>query len=182
MRAQLTPGFEAAHDAQEPSNYKQTVAANRTGGFGEEVRKRILLGTYALSAEAWDSYYVNAARIRRALRQEFHDVFTTSDVCRTDRVEMHADGAKVDVLLSPMGLGAPPHLTCDSAGEYAQDVLTAPANLVGTPSLSVPAATLLHESDGANVPVGISLTAQWGHEDLLFYVAQHMRAAGLTLL
>lgn len=117
----------------------------RAGGFGVEVKRRIMLGTYALSAGYYDEYYGNAQRVRRKIRDDFARVF--------------ADG--VDMLVTPttpepaFRLG---EKTDDPVQMYLSDVFTVTANLAGIPGMSVPVGTV----DG--LPVGAQLLAPWWHE------------------
>lgn len=117
--------------------------ATRMGGFGPEVTRRILLGTYVLSAGYYDAYYRKAMAIRALIRQDFERVFASG----------------VHVLLTPttpttaFPLGA----ISDPYEMYLSDIFTATANLAGTPGMSVPAGTV------GGLPVGVQFLA--GHFD-----------------
>ena len=144
-------GLQFGHfEARE--SYAASAAASRSAALGLEVQIRILLGTHALSAAAWDNYFLKAQGIRARIAAEIDDAWQ-----------------HVDVLVHPTALGGAPRLD-DAASEYAQDVLTAPANLAGIPALSIPARRQTAEA----LPLGVSLAAPWGHESLLFSVASRI--------
>ncbi len=116
----------------------------RGRGFGEEVRRRIMLGTFALSADYYDPFYLRAAKIRTLLRREFDAAFS-----------------KFDVLLSPttptvaFKIG---ERTADPLAMYLADVLTAPVNLVGVPALSMPCGFAEAEpGTGRDLPCGLQI-------------------------
>jgi aspartyl-tRNA(Asn)/glutamyl-tRNA(Gln) amidotransferase subunit A len=125
--------------------------ATRSGGFGPEVTRRILLGTYVLSAGYYDAYYKKAMEIRRLIHRDFQQVFS--------------DG--ISVLLTPTAptpafkLGA----ISDPYEMYLSDIFTATANLAGIPGMSVPGG----EVDG--LPVGIQLLANHFDEYRMFVAA-----------
>lgn len=150
------------------ATFHETISKARSLGLGDEVQKRILLGTYAVTTEAWDSYFMSAVAARHALIDDMERQLTAMDL-RTTR-KGSAEG--VDVLVHPTSLRGAPRLSEDPASEYAQDVLTTYGNLVGVPVLSAPAAERLSDSDSARLPVGISFAAQWGHDDLLLHVVE----------
>ncbi|KAG6829144.1 hypothetical protein H0H92_005548 [Tricholoma furcatifolium] len=99
----------------------QIYASTRSAGFGAEVKRRILLGTYALSAAGFDSYFLQAQRVRELVRSDFHSVFSSVDVL------VHGCGVQ-DAPKLGSGLGI---------DGYVQDVLTVPASLAGMAALSV---------------------------------------------
>lgn len=129
-------------------------AKTRGEGFGAEVKRRILMGTYVLSAGYYDAYYLKAQKVRRVITQEFQEVFQ-----------------KVDVLLSPttptpaFAFGEEPS---DPVTMYMNDVLTVPANIAGLPALSLP--TSLTQ---AGLPLGLQLIGPAFGEEVIF------RAAGV---
>jgi aspartyl-tRNA(Asn)/glutamyl-tRNA(Gln) amidotransferase subunit A len=116
------------------------IEQTRSEGFGPEVQRRILLGTYALSAGYYDAYYLQALKVRRLIRQDYDDAF-----------------AKVDVLLGPttpqpaFRLGEKIN---DPIQLYLQDLFTVGANLAGIPALSIPTAP---GTEG--LPIGMQLQA-----------------------
>jgi aspartyl-tRNA(Asn)/glutamyl-tRNA(Gln) amidotransferase subunit A len=131
---------------------EQVMASTRDAGFGDEVKRRIILGTYALSSGYYDAYYGSAQKVRTLLARDFAAAF-----------------AKVDVLVSPTSpttafpLG---EKLDDPLSMYLQDVATIPANLVGIPGLSLPVG--LAREDG--LPVGLQLLAP-ATEDARLYNA-----------
>ncbi len=127
----------------------------RTAGFGAEVQRRILLGTYALSAGYYDAYYDKAQRVRTLITRDFAAAF-----------------AEVDVLLTPTSPTVAFRLgerTGDPLSMYLADVYTLPASLAGVPALSVPCGTAL--AGTTRLPVGAQLIANHWAEETLFRVA-----------
>ncbi len=133
-------------------------AATRTAGFGAEVKRRIMLGTYALSAGYYDAYYAQAQRVRTMVMQAFERAYVSVDVLlgATAPTTAFALGAKVD---DPMAM-------------YMNDVCTIPSNLSGHPAVSVPFGA---GDDG--LPVGVQVLAPALEEALLFRVARTVEAA-----
>ncbi|KAF7971195.1 hypothetical protein HWV62_21878 [Athelia sp. TMB] len=149
-------------------------AHTRSRGFGSEVKKRILLGTYALTADAFDSYFLQAQRVRASIRQDFDNVFSAPNPLHASPTHtLSANG--VDVLLHPSAIRTAPALPTPDTGNdsqadlsaYVQDILTVPASLAGLPALSVPACK---GQDGW--PVGVSVVGQWGGDELVLRVGQ----------
>lgn len=128
--------------------------STRASGFGAEVRRRIMLGTYVLSAGYYDAYYGQATGVRRLIKEDYQKVFT----------------AGVDVILTPTAPG-PAFLlgekTSDPLQMYLEDIFTVPANLAGVPAMSVPAGRA-----NEDLPVGIQLTGNYFAEELLFDLGQ----------
>ena len=141
---------------------EEMMARTRAEGFGPEVVRRILLGTYALSAGYYDAFYGQAQKVRTVLRDEFAAAYE-----------------KVDVLLSPTSpttafeLGAK---SADPVAMYYSDVCTIPSNLSGDPGISVPVAL-----DGSGLPIGVQVMAPALGEQRMFRVAAAIEgAAGFT--
>ncbi len=132
--------------------------ATRTAGFGAEVKRRIMLGTYALSAGYVDAYYAKALRVRTRIIEGFAAAYATHDVLLgpTSPTTAFPLGAKVD----------------DPLAMYQSDVCTIPSNLAGHPAISVPFGT---GTDG--LPVGVQLLAPARGEAVLFRVAAVVEAA-----
>jgi aspartyl-tRNA(Asn)/glutamyl-tRNA(Gln) amidotransferase subunit A len=131
-------GFRSA--AKTASTLDRMIEQTRSEGFGPEVQRRILLGTYALSAGYYDAYYLQALKVRRLIRQDYDDAF-----------------ANVDVLLGPttpqpaFRLGEKIN---DPIQLYLQDLFTVGANLAGIPALSIPIAP-----GPEGLPIGMQLQA-----------------------
>lgn len=136
---------------------EKVMAATRGEGFGFEVKRRILLGTYALSAGYYDAYYGSAQKVRTLVQRDFADAF-----------------AKVDVLASPT---APTvafrfgEKTDDPLAMYMNDIATIPANLAGVPGISVPSG--LAEDD---LPAGIQFLAPAREDARLYHVGGALEA------
>jgi aspartyl-tRNA(Asn)/glutamyl-tRNA(Gln) amidotransferase subunit A len=130
------------------SMYKKT----RATGFGTEVKRRIMLGTYALSAGYYDAYYLKAQKVRTLIKKDFESAF-----------------AKVDVLICPT---APTtafktgEKTNDPLSMYLSDLMTIPVNLAGLPAISIPCGF-----DQQGLPIGMQLIGNVLREDLLLQVA-----------
>ena len=140
-------GVRAAADTV-PDMYEQT----RGSGFGAEVKRRIMLGTYALSAGYYDQYYGSAQRARARIRADFARVF--------------AEG--VDALFTPTTPGPAFRIgerTDDPLSMYLSDVFTVTANLAGLPATSVPVGSV------SGLPVGGQILAPWWREDTMVAVA-----------
>ncbi|KAH7105910.1 Glutamyl-tRNA amidotransferase subunit A, mitochondrial [Auriculariales sp. MPI-PUGE-AT-0066] len=157
-------------------------ALSRSAGFGTEVQKRLLLGTYALTAEAFDNYFLQATRVRAKLVADFDRVFALPN-CRQEVDGQAVDNTllwespNVDLLVHPSAIRTAPKLDelaqMNPLDAYVQDVLTVPASLAGLPALNIPAG---HGSD--TCPVGVSLVGQWGADGLLLDVAEVLARAG----
>ncbi|KAF7309444.1 Glutamyl-tRNA(Gln) amidotransferase subunit A, mitochondrial [Mycena indigotica] len=158
-------------------NTAARYAVTRTAGFGSEVQKRILLGTYALSAEAFDNYFLQAQRVRQLIKDDFNRIFRIPDVLgyseTTELLTNNDEG--VDVLIHPSAMRTAPRLddipTAESLDAYVQDVLTVPASLAGLPALSVP---LQRDSD--EWPVGVSVVGQWGTDETVLRVGHFIES------
>ncbi len=130
----------------------------RTGGFGAEVKRRILIGTYALSAGYYEDYYLRALRTREALRRHVAALFESCDLVLLPVTPTTA-----------FRLGEKKH---DPLAMYLSDLFTVTANLTGGPALSAP-----FGFDGEGLPVGVQLMAAPWREDLLFAAAGVLEAA-----
>ena len=134
---------------------QEVYTLSRGQGFGPEARRRILLGTFVLSAGYADAYYRKARAVRSVIRKEFEDVLKTVDVIVTPSTPTPAFkfGEK----------------TADPLAMYAADIFTVPVNLAGVPSASVPSGTVVR--DGKALPVGFQIMGGWGNEETVFSVA-----------
>jgi len=134
------------------------MAATREAGFGDEVKRRIILGTYALSAGYYDAYYGSAQKVRTLIQRDFDAAFAQVDVIATPSAPTTAFrlGEKID---DPMQM-------------YLNDVTTIPANLAGVPGISIPSG--LAEEDG--LPVGIQFLAPARQDARLYRVGAALEA------
>jgi aspartyl-tRNA(Asn)/glutamyl-tRNA(Gln) amidotransferase subunit A len=129
-------------------DYRQS----RGAGFGKEVRRRILLGTYVLSSGYYDAYYMKAMQARDRIRRDAHEVFKTVDAIATPTAPTPA-----------FKIGSK---TSDPLAMYLEDIFTVSANIIGVPALSVPHGTATR--DGLALPVGFQLMAPELGEATLF--------------
>ena len=150
-------------------------ATTRGKGLGDEVRKRILLGAYSLSASAIDNYFIQAQRVRRMVQQDFDRVFAMDNPLSGER-SGNSVSEKVDLLLTPTAPSTPPTLASltsrSSVETYGDDVMTVPASLAGLPALSLP--ILIGSNHGEQKrtsPVGIQVIAQYGDDDMVLEFA-----------
>ncbi|MDA0371109.1 MAG: Asp-tRNA(Asn)/Glu-tRNA(Gln) amidotransferase subunit GatA [Actinomycetota bacterium] len=129
--------------------------ATRAAGFGDEVKRRIMLGTYALSAGYYDAYYGKALKVRRLISDDFARAYQKADVLLTPTSPIVAFpvGSKVD----------------DPLSMYLCDVFTIPTNLAGHPAMSVPFGTGAH-----GLPVGVQVLAPTLGEQVMFRVAAEL--------
>ena len=140
------------------SDTNAMYGATRAAGFGDEVKRRIMLGTYALSAGYFDAYYGKALKVRRLIHDDFERAYAKADVLLTPTSPVVAFpvGAKVD----------------DPLSMYLCDVFTIPTNLAGHPAMSVPFGT---GADG--LPVGVQVLAPTLGEPVMFQVAAELERA-----
>jgi aspartyl-tRNA(Asn)/glutamyl-tRNA(Gln) amidotransferase subunit A len=133
-----------------PATVENMMAATREAGFGPEVKRRIILGTYALSAGYYDQYYGQAQKVRTLIQRDFNAAFE-----------------QVDVLISPTGPTTAFKLgekVDDPLAMYLNDIATIPANLAGIPAMSLPMG--LADEDG--LPVGLQVLAPAMHDERLY--------------
>ena len=157
-------GADAGPPAQSLRDY---YTANRSGAFGDEVQRRILVGSFVLSSRAVEGFFVKAQRIRRAITQDFSALFRAPDVSQ-----------RVDVLLTPTCVGAAlsfgqiAHDRQHSpVAAYLNDIFTIPSNLAGIPALSVPGGL-----DDQGLPLGLQLLGDYHSEGRLIDVAAWIQA------
>jgi aspartyl-tRNA(Asn)/glutamyl-tRNA(Gln) amidotransferase subunit A len=143
---------------KEPTELLQMYRATRSRGFGPEVQRRILLGTYALSAGYYDAYYKKASQIRTLIMNDFRTAFQSCDVIASPAAPTAATviGAHAD----------------DPLSMYLSDVYTLPANLAGIPGISIPCG-LTREG----LPVGLQLMAGHFQEEVLIRAAHSFEQA-----
>jgi aspartyl-tRNA(Asn)/glutamyl-tRNA(Gln) amidotransferase subunit A len=147
MRYGLRVGDERGNSAE------QVMALTREAGFGEEVKRRIMIGTYALSSGYYDAYYGQAQKVRTLITNDFKAAFADVDVLVSPTTPTTAFkiGERVD----------------DPVSMYRADLCTIPANLAGTPALSVPCG--LSDEDG--LPVGLQVMAPALQDQRMYRVA-----------
>ncbi len=129
-------------------NLKETFVKSRSLGFGEEVKRRILLGNFVLSSGYYDAYYVKAQKVRRLIKQDFEKVFETADLILSPVAPNTAN--KIGELQDPMKM-------------YLSDMYTISINLAGLPALSLPVGIAKN-----GMPVGLQLIAPAFDEQTLF--------------
>ncbi|KAF2210709.1 hypothetical protein CERZMDRAFT_113233 [Cercospora zeae-maydis SCOH1-5] len=157
-------------------------AKTRGEGFGEEVKRRVLLGAYTLSSEAMDNYFIQAQRVRRLVQQDFDRVFAQQNPLLDAAGDEGGDGDKVDVLLTPTAPTLPP--TVDELAKqsplesYMNDVFTVPASLAGLPAISVPVPVPSAEraklEDTDIGTAGMQLIGQFGDDELVLRAAKQL--------
>ena len=160
-------GIHYGHRADEATaeDLFDLYCRSRAEGFGPEVKRRIMLGTYALSSGYYDAYYLRALKVRRLIKRDFDEAFKSCDViiCPTTTAPAFKLGDKRD----------------DPLAMYLNDVYTVNANLAGIPGVSIPGgfATV----DGKRLPVGVQLLGPVFDEPRLLRAARMLeRGLGLT--
>ena len=149
-------GIRYGHRTAEPcSDLFDLYATNRAEGFGDEVKRRIMLGTYVLSSGYYDAYYNNALKIRRLIWQEYKVAFEQCDVILGPTTPTVA-----------FKLGA----TADPVSMYLNDVYTANTNIAGICGISIPCG--FSDDYGTKLPIGLHLQAAWHEDAKLLRVAQ----------
>ena len=148
-------GVRYGHRAENPKDLLDHYGRTREEGFGAEVKRRIILGTYVLSSGYYDAYYLRAQKVRELIRQDFAKAFE-----------------KVDALISPTSpvpafkIG---ERTEDPLQMYLADIFTNPANLAGICGISVPCG--FAESDGHRLPIGLQLLGKALDEARILQIA-----------
>lgn len=149
-------GVRYGHRAEQYTDLMDMYCKSRAEGFGAEVKRRILIGTYVLSAGYYDAYYLKAQQIRRLIAQDFVEAFKKCDVIMGPAAPSTAfkAGEKVD----------------DPVAMYLQDIYTISTNLAGLPGMSVPAG-FSTGSDGKALPVGLQIIGNYFDEARMLNVA-----------
>jgi aspartyl-tRNA(Asn)/glutamyl-tRNA(Gln) amidotransferase subunit A len=141
-------GYSIDYDSK---SWNEVYSKNRRIGFGSEVKRRIILGTYALSTGYYEEYYLKALKVRTLIRDDFNKAFK-----------------KFDVLVGPT-MPIPPfkigEKITDPLSLYLTDLLTVPVNLIGSPAISVPCGFV------DDMPIGMQIISPALREDLLLKVA-----------
>lgn len=150
-------GVKYGFSAQEADSMFDAMEKTRQYGFGAEVKRRIMLGTYALSAGYYDAYYLKAQKVRTLIRQEFDQAFTKFDalVTPTSPTVPFKIGEKVD----------------DPLQMYLSDVCTLPINIAGVPAISIPVGF----ADG--LPIGMQIIGKPFSEETLLKIAHAYQQA-----
>jgi aspartyl-tRNA(Asn)/glutamyl-tRNA(Gln) amidotransferase subunit A len=151
-------GVRYGHRAGEYADLVDMYCRTRAEGFGAEVKRRILVGTYVLSHGYYDAYYLQAQKVRRLIAKEFSEAFERCDVILgpTSPTTAFALGAK----------------TADPVQMYLDDIFTVSAPLAGLPALSIPCGF-----DPAGLPVGLQLMGKHFSEGLLLGAAHRYQQA-----
>jgi len=136
---------------------EQMMARTRDAGFGDEVKRRIMIGTYALSAGYYDAYYAQAQRVRTLVIRDFEAAYRSCDVLV---------GPTAPEPAFPLGAK-----TGDPLAMYLMDIFTIPSNLAGAPALSLPIGL-----SGEGLPIGFQIMAPVLREDMMFRVAAALEA------
>ena len=155
-------GVKYGYRAEDADSLASMTARSRAEGFGAEVQRRILIGTYALSAGYVDAYYKKAQQVRTLIRQDFDEAYRQVDVLLTPTAPSTAfrRGAHAD----------------DPLAMYLADLLTIPANLAGLPAISVPCGF-----DEAGLPIGVQLIGNVLEEPRLLQVAHQYEQAAAVM-
>jgi aspartyl-tRNA(Asn)/glutamyl-tRNA(Gln) amidotransferase subunit A len=144
-------GVKYGFSERNASNVIEATERTRQFGFGPEVKRRIMLGTYALSAGYYDAYYLKAQKVRTLIKQEFDQAFEKYDalVTPTSPTVAFKIGEKID---DPMQM-------------YLSDVCTLPINIAGVPAISIPAGF------ADDLPIGMQIIAKHFNEETILRIA-----------
>lgn len=157
-------GVRYGYRATQPSDLLDHYCRSREEGFGSEVKRRILLGTYVLSSGYYDAYYLRAQKVRTLIRRDFHEAFEKVDalVCPTSPDLAFKIGERVN----------------DPLRMYLADIFTIAANLAGICGISVPCGFV--QEDGGNLPVGLQFLGKSLDEARLLGIADAFEKSGST--
>jgi aspartyl-tRNA(Asn)/glutamyl-tRNA(Gln) amidotransferase subunit A len=147
-------GVRFGHRCAEPQDLEDLYKRSRGEGFGAEVKRRIMIGTYALSAGYYDAYYLKAQKLRHLISDDFKQAFE-----------------KVDVIMGPTTTNVAFRLgeISDPVTMYLSDIYTIATNLAGLPGMSIPAGFV--NTGGRDMPVGLQLIGNYFEESRLLNVA-----------
>ncbi len=141
------------------ANLAEDYSRSRAAGFGRETRRRVLLGSYVLSAGYYDAYYKKALDVRELIKKDFAKIFSGPDA--------------VSAVITPTTLSPAFKIgekTKDPLSMYLEDIFTVSANVAGIPAISVPSGEV--ERDGVMLPLGFQIMAPNFREDLLFKIGK----------
>ena len=150
-------GIRYGHRAANPADILDLYKKSREEGFGPEVKRRIILGTYVLSSGYYDAYYSRAQKVRTLIRRDFENAFQ-----------------QVDAILSPVAPSPARKIggfSDDPLHEYLSDIFTLAANLAGIPGISIPCGTTDFDG-GKDLPVGLQILAPHLGEAKLLQIAK----------
>jgi aspartyl-tRNA(Asn)/glutamyl-tRNA(Gln) amidotransferase subunit A len=156
-------GIRYGKRAAGATTLEDTYLRSRTEGFGREVKRRIMLGTYVLSSGYYDAYYARAQKVRRLITQDFQDAFSVCDAILTPTTPTTA--FKLEQKVS------------DPLAMYLNDIFTVSSNISGVPSMSVPVGL-----DSKGLPIGAQLITNSFDESTLFALAKEMHVDVLAKL
>ncbi|NNE62761.1 MAG: Asp-tRNA(Asn)/Glu-tRNA(Gln) amidotransferase subunit GatA, partial [Gammaproteobacteria bacterium] len=148
-------GVRFGHRCKNPKDLEDLYKRSRGEGFGEEVKRRIMLGTYALSAGYYDAYYLKAQQVRRLIKQDYEKAFQQVDIIA---------GPTTPEVAFKLG-----EKTDDPVSMYLQDIYTISLNLAGLPGMSIPAGF------SQRLPVGLQLIGNYFDEARLLNVAHQFQ-------
>ena len=154
-------GIRYGHRAANPADILDLYKKSREEGFGPEVKRRIILGTYVLSSGYYDAYYSRAQKVRTLIRRDFETAFQ-----------------QVDAILSPVAPSPARKIggfSDDPLHEYLSDIFTLAANLAGIPGISIPCGSTDFDG-GKNLPVGLQILAPHLGEAKLLQIAKAAEA------
>ncbi|KAL5335673.1 amidase signature domain-containing protein [Aspergillus crustosus] len=180
--------FKNRNDDTHPEDY--LYAKTRGESLGPEVKRRIMLGAFSLSARAIDNYFMQAQRIRRLVQQDFDAAFITEHplTAKEPRTKEQTQDAGVDVLICPTAPTPPPSIsdvtnteaTNSTLAAYVNDVFTVPASLAGLPAISVPVSGKMEDKNQASQNLaGIQIIGQYGDDELVLKVGELLEGHGL---
>jgi aspartyl-tRNA(Asn)/glutamyl-tRNA(Gln) amidotransferase subunit A len=157
-------GVRYGYRAPEYSDLRDMYRKTRDGGFGAEVKRRIMLGTYVLSSGYYDAYYLKAQKVRTLITRDYLEAFDDVDVIVTPTSPIPAFklGERVD----------------DPLEMYLADIYTVTASLAGIPGISVPCGKTRQTADAPRLPVGMQILANHFDETRLLQVAHAFEKAG----
>lgn len=145
-------GLSRLKDSNWQGSILELYEKSRSAGFGDEAKRRIMLGSYVLSAGYYDAYYKKAQKVRTIIKKEFDQVFERVDLLVTP--------------VSPTPAFKYGERTSDPLSMYKSDIMTVPANPAGVPAISIPAGFVNRE--GKDLPVGMQIIGpMWGEEKIL---------------
>lgn len=188
-------------DGPDSSEGSYLYAKTRGEGFGAEVKRRIVLGAFSLSADAMDNYFIQAQRVRRLVQANFDAAFSARNLLAPSSSSFPTDADSsiekdqngVDIFISPTAPSSPPTLSSlmntntdtpsSPLDAYVNDVFTVPASLAGLPAISVPVSVspsseTTPTTDSADT-VGIQIIGQFGDDEMVLKVGEMLEGVKL---